>query len=156
MRRQDKEITDMAAIKSIIGKSHVCRLALSEDNRPYVVPLCFGYADNTLYFHSAAEGKKIEILKKNHNVCFEFDLGCEVVQDEQACKWGMKYQSVVGFGKASFVGDPEEKRKGLDAIMEHYSGKSFDYPDAAIKNIVLIKVEIESMTGKQSGDQGSL
>ena len=156
MRRQDREINDIAAIKSIIGKSLVCRLALSEGNRPYVVPLCFGYTDDTLYFHSAPEGKKIEILKKNGNVCFEFDLGLKVVQDEKACKWGMKYQSVIGFGEASFVDDLEEKRKGLDAIMENYSNRSFDYPEAALNSTVIIKVEIESMTGKQSGYEGGL
>ena len=63
----------------------------------------------------------------------------------------MKYRSVIGFGKASFVDDLEEKKKGLDAIMEHYAGRSFDYPEPALKETTIIKVEIESMTGKQSG-----
>lgn len=154
MRREDKAILNRDEIEAIIRGSIVCRLGLSEDNRPYVVPLCFGYRDNTLYFHSSSEGKKIEILKKNSKVCFEFDIDHEVVQDEKACKWSMNYRSVIGFGKASFVDDREEKRKGLDAIMEHYSGRSFDYPESAIENIVIIKVEIESTTGKQSGYQG--
>ena len=56
MRRKEKEITDKTAMESIILKSSVCRLALSEENRPYIVPLCFGYEDDTLYFHSAREG----------------------------------------------------------------------------------------------------
>ena len=151
MRRKDKEINSGAAIEDVVRKSLVCRIALSDENRPYVVPLCFGYRDNTLYFHSSPEGKKIEILAKNNNVCFEFDVDHEVVQDNKACKWSIKYRSVIGFGKASFVHDLEEKRRGLDAIMEHYSGRSFDYLEAALENTVIIKVEIETMTGKQSG-----
>jgi nitroimidazol reductase NimA-like FMN-containing flavoprotein (pyridoxamine 5'-phosphate oxidase superfamily) len=151
MRRKDKEINNVSAIRDIIRNALICRLALSDDNSPYVVPLCFGYRDNTLYFHSSPEGRKIEILEKNSNVCFEFDIDHEVVQGEKACKWSMKYRSVIGFGKASFVEDLEEKRKGLDAIMEHYSGRSFDYPEPALKATTIIKVEIESMTGKQSG-----
>ncbi len=151
MRRKDTDIQDVTAVEAIMRNSLVCRLALSEGNHPYVVPLCFGYRDNTLYFHSSVEGKKIEILKKNRNVCFEFDIDHEVVQNEDACKWSMKYRSVIGFGKASFVEDFAEKRKGLDAIMEHYGGRSLDYPEPALENTVIIRVEIESATSKQSG-----
>ena len=74
MRRREKEITDESTLESIILASLVCRLALSDGNQPYIVPLCFGYQDKTLYFHSALEGKKIDIIKHNQNVCFEFDL----------------------------------------------------------------------------------
>ncbi len=151
MRRKEKEITDRAVIESIVLRSSVCRLALSEDNRPYIVPLCFGYKDNTLYFHSAREGKKLDILRKNSNVCFEFDIDHKIVEAEKACKWGMKYQSVIGYGNASVINDPESKRRAFNIIMQHYSGRSFTYAEAALKDTVIIKVEIESMRGKKSG-----
>jgi len=151
MRRNDKEIHDRDAVEAIIRDSLVCRLALSDENRPYVVPLCFGYRDNALYFHSSPEGKKIEIIRKNGNVCFEFDVDQEVVQDEKPCKWTMNYRSVIGFGKGSLVENLEEKKKGLDVIMQQYSGRSFEYLQPEIENTVIIKVEIESMTGKESG-----
>ena len=64
MRRKDKEITHRAEIESIIRRSMVCRLALADENIPYLVPLCFGYKDNSLYFHSVGQGRKIEMLKK--------------------------------------------------------------------------------------------
>ena len=71
MRRKDKEIKDKEVIESIIKRATVCRIALSENNVPYIVPLSFGYKDNCLYFHSAPEGRKIDIIKQNNNVCFE-------------------------------------------------------------------------------------
>lgn len=151
MRRKEKEITDRKVIESIIHRASVCRLALSENNRPYIVPLCFGYKDNTLYFHSACEGKKLDMLRKNNNVCFEFDVDHEIVGAKKACEWGMKYQSVIGFGKASVIDDPESKRRVFDIIMEHYAGRSFAYTEAKVKNTVIIKVEIQNMTGKRSG-----
>jgi nitroimidazol reductase NimA-like FMN-containing flavoprotein (pyridoxamine 5'-phosphate oxidase superfamily) len=151
MRRKDKAIHDRDEIETIIRESLVCHLALSDDNLPYVVPLCFGYEDNTLYFHSATEGRKVKILEKNANVCFEFAIDHEVVQDERPCRWSMKYRSVVGFGKGSLVENLQEKKKGLDAIMKHYAGRSFEYVEPATEGIVIIKVEIESMTGKKSG-----
>ena len=91
------------------------------------------------------------MLKKNNMVCFAFDVDHEVVMHEDACKWGMKYRSVIGFGKASFVEDIQEKKEGLNAIMEHYSGGTYDYPEAAVNNTLVIKVAIESLTGKKSG-----
>ncbi len=150
MRRSEKEITDESAMEAIIHASLVCRLALSDGNQPYIVPLCFGYQNRTLYFHSALEGKKIDILKKNNRICFEFDVNSEIIKAEKACKWGMKYQSVIGFGKAVLVENIAEKKKALNIIMNHYSDRDFQFTDKAIKKIAVIKIEIEGMTGKHS------
>jgi len=152
MRRSDKEITDKKAIEDIILRSKVCKLAMCEENMPYIVPLCFGFKNNTLYFHSAPKGKKIDILKKNPNVCFEFEIFTQVIKSAEACKWGMKYRSVIGFGKASFISDDDDlKRQAFDIIMNQYADGSFIYEEALLKSIVIIKVDIHSMTGKQSG-----
>ena len=151
MRRKEKEITDKTAMESIILRSSVCRLALSEEDRPYIVPLCFGYEDDTLYFHSAREGRKLDILRKNNKVCFEFDIVHEIVEADDACGWGMKFQSVIGAGKGSIIDDIESKRKALNIIMQNYSRNSYEYPDKTVKKTVIIKVKIEHMTGKQSG-----
>ncbi len=151
MRREDKGIEDQDDIEAIIQRAIVCRIAFSENDVPYIVPVNFGYKDDCLYFHSAPEGKKIEIIEQNNRVCFEVDIDQEVVRSATPCDWGMKYRSVIGFGKAFLVRDVEEKRKALNTIVEHYSGKPSDYPESAISNVAIIKVEIESMTGKKSG-----
>ena len=150
MRRKGKEITEETAIEAIIQKSLVCRLALSDGNFPYIVPLCFGYRDKVLYFHGSLKGKKIDIIRKNQNICFEFDINTEIVKAEDACHWSMKYKSVIGFGKAVLLEDLDEKRKALNIIMSQYSDRTFQFNDATLKGTVVIKVEIESMTGKQS------
>jgi nitroimidazol reductase NimA-like FMN-containing flavoprotein (pyridoxamine 5'-phosphate oxidase superfamily) len=151
MRRKDQEINDIGTIEGIIRKGQVCRLALSENGRPYIVPLCFGYKDNNLYFHSAREGKKLDILRKNDNVCFEIDTDRELVKGKKACNCSMKYRSVIGFGKAELIEDIESKRRAFNIIMQNYSEGFFEYPEESIKNTVIIRVEIESMTGKKLG-----
>ena len=150
MRRSDKEITDRKAIDDIISRSKVCKLAMCDNNKPYIVPLCFGFKDNVLYFHSAPQGKKIEILNKNPNVCFEFEILTQVIQSAQACKWGMKYRSVIGYGQASFITEPDLKRQAFDIIMNQYTDELFSYEEAFLNAAIVIKVEIESVTGKQS------
>ncbi len=151
MRRKEKETIDRAAIDAVILRSRVCRLGMTCDNIPYVVPLCFGYEKNTLYLHSAREGKKIDILKKNNSVCFEFDLDHQVLESGEACEWEMKYRSVIGFGKALFIDDPESKQKALDIIMRQYSDHEHEYTERALTNTAVIKIHIEEMRGKESG-----
>ena len=150
MRRKEKEITDKSEIESIIRKSLVCRLGLADAGRPYIVPLCFGYKNNCLYFHSAKEGRKIDILKRNNEVCFEFDDDLQVQVGKAACDWGMQYRSVIGYGRASIIEDPEEKHRALDVIMAQYGDGPFEYSEKAFKKTLVIKVEIETMTGKKS------
>ncbi|MBW2367699.1 MAG: pyridoxamine 5'-phosphate oxidase family protein, partial [Deltaproteobacteria bacterium] len=91
------------------------------------------------------------ILQKNQNVCFEFDINAKIVKAENACDWGMQYQSVIGFGKASFIVDPMDKRKALYIIMNQYSDRPVQFPENAVSVTAVIKIEITSMTGKQSG-----
>jgi len=150
MRKKENEITEASAIEAIIKKSLVCRLALSDENFPYIVPLCFGYEDKVLYVHGSQKGKKIDIIKKNQKVCFEFDINTEIVKAEDACHWSMKYRSVIGFGKAVLLEDLYEKRKALNIIMSQYSDGTFEFNDAVLKKTFVIKVEIESITRKQS------
>lgn len=153
MRRKDREITDTAIIESILQEALVCRLGLSDKGQPYVVPVNFGYRDNCLFIHCANEGRKLDIIKKNNRVCFEVDIAHEIIRGETPCTWAFKYKSVIGFGTAHIISDAEEKRKGLDVIMQKYSGEpgEFVYPEGSLDRVTIIKVEIETMTGKQSG-----
>jgi len=149
LRRKDREIKSREEIEAIIQKALVCRLGMADESGPYIVPLSFGYRDGFLFFHSAKEGKKLNILRKNNKVCFEMDTDHEVVKSEKACDWGMKYKSVIGFGNAFVVEDIESMKAALDVIMAHYSAGSFEYDVKKLERTVAIKVEIESMTGKK-------
>ncbi len=65
----------------------------------------------------------MEIIRKNNKVCFEVDVDVEPVPGEPACKWTIRYKSVIGFGTASIIEDHQEKIDALDVIMKHYSGR---------------------------------
>jgi hypothetical protein len=58
MRRNEKEIKDPAALRAIIQQSKVCRVGLSDGNRPYIVPLCFGYEEGFYISMRPTKGKK--------------------------------------------------------------------------------------------------
>jgi len=151
MRRKDKEIDDILLIEQILATAQVCRLAMSLNDEPYVVPMNFGYKDRGLYFHCAREGKKIDILKRNNRVCFEVETHTGIIKSGKPCNWGMKYMSVIGYGKVSFINDSNEKIEALKIILNQYYKGEFDFTDADIDKIDVFKVDIESMTGKKSG-----
>ena len=151
MRRADREIANRKEVEDILRRSPVCRLALIDGGRPYLVPLCFGYEAGMLYFHSAPVGKKIDLLKRNRNVCFEFDADTIVVPADTPCGWTMRYQSVIGYGIADFVEDPDEKRAALDIIMRQYAEGTHKYSDETLRKTAVIKVEIQGLSGKKSG-----
>ena len=152
MRRSDREISDPKEIESIILKADVCRVAMANDNYPYLVTMNFGYAGGTekkLYFHCSGEGKKLDMIRKNNYVCFEFDISHRLYKGKIACDFGMSYQSVVGWGMISVVTNNEEKKEGLNTIMEHYSGlRDFNYKPLMLEKTFVLRLVITEMTGK--------
>jgi uncharacterized protein len=149
MRRTDREITDRSEIDDIIRQCQVCRLGLTDGVEPYVVPLSFGYDGRALYFHCAREGRKLDILRKNSRVCFEFDILDGLVTGDAACQWGMAYRSVIGAGQGHIIEGSDEKCQALAILMKQYADAAFTFPDAAVDSVAIIRVDISSISGKQ-------
>lgn len=148
MRRSDRQITDREAIDSIIGRSSVCRLGMSDNGQPYIVPLSFGYDGRFLYVHAAVDGRKVDILKRNNRVCFEFDRLEEVTSSEQACNWSMRYESVIGFGVAEKVEAADAKKAALNCIMRQYSSSDWTFTEQSVSATAVYCISIEEITGK--------
>lgn len=152
MRRKDKEITDRVVINEILDKAEVLHVAMVDDGEPYIVALNYAYVDGCLYIHSAKEGRKIDILKKNSKVAFQTETDYGIVLYEEAARCTTRYMSVFGTGRAVLLEDKIEKIKALDAIMtKHTSKTEFAYPDNVLDMMLIIKIEIDTMTGKRSG-----
>lgn len=151
MRRKDKQMSEEWGVSEVIRRSQVCRLAMSDGQQPYIVPLSFGYQDGVLYVHSATEGRKLDMIRNNDRVCFEFETDVEVIENSEPCNWSMRYKCVIGYGKAAFVGETEEKHKALKIIMNQYSKGEFTFPEGSLSRTVVIKIAIESMSAKKSG-----
>jgi nitroimidazol reductase NimA-like FMN-containing flavoprotein (pyridoxamine 5'-phosphate oxidase superfamily) len=155
MRQKEKEITNTREIETIIQKAEVCRLGLAVDNTPYIVPLFFGYENNCLYIHCAKEGRKLDMIRQNNNVCFEMEVDTKITnRDKPACQWSSAYRSVIGYGSAFILENFEEKKQALDVIMRHYANRaSFEYKKKAVEEVAIIKIIVDHMRGKKSGVQ---
>lgn len=148
MRRSERQITDRDAIDTIIRRCNVCRLGMSDNGQPYIVPLSFGYDGYCIYVHAALAGRKADILKQNNRVCFEFDRLLEVTTADQACNWSMKYESVIGFGVAEMLEDGDAKMAAFRCIMKQYSDGDWTFTGQAMNSTAVYCIRIEEITGK--------
>lgn len=153
MRRQDRRITDPAMICAVLDKCRTLHLGLVEDGRVYIVPLNYGWTEENghyiLYAHSAAEGRKIDLIRGGADVGFEMETGVEYFDADTACGWGNRYESIIGEGRATLLETPEEKRQALAAIMAHYSArKDYTFEDAMVNLVQVIQIDVTALSCK--------
>jgi len=152
MRRTDKEITDRRLINSILDEALVMHIAFVDGEWPYLVPVNFGFRNNAIYIHSARDGKKLELLRRNNRVSFQVETGVEIVHKSIPSKCSTHFKSAAGRGRISVVESDDEKRLGLTLLMRHYDRAAGDELDfgPCLDEVCILKIEIESITGKQS------
>ena len=146
--------TDPEVIEAIIHKCDICFVGVvDESNKPYVLPMNFGFKDNVIYLHSAPTGRIIDILNNNNNICVTFSTDHEMAfqHPEVACSYRMKSKSVIATGQVEFVEDMEIKRDALNILMANYSDMDFKYSDPAVKNVKIWKVPVDHISCKEFG-----
>jgi len=154
MRRKDREVININEIDKILIQCKTCHVAMVNDGAPYVVPLSYGYKiiDDSLlelYFHSALEGKKLDILKNNNKVCFEMAYEGEPVCTDTPCNSGYYFASVIGYGNVIFIDDVNKKCEALSIMFKHQSGKEVTFTANQTENICVFKIISSDFTGKR-------
>lgn len=153
MRKARQEIKDRQILEEILSGAIICRVAMLDGGRPYIIPFNYGYSDACLFIHSAPEGKKIDLLKQNPEVCFEVEDKMEITKGDKACDWSTRYRSVVGYGEVAILSDGQSKQHGLEVIMaQHGAPELIEFNQKNLDRMVILKLSISSMTGKQSSN----
>lgn len=147
MRRKDRELKNDEIIEILKNNTYGILSTISENGYPYGVPISYIFFNNSIYFHSATKGHKIDNILNNSKVSF-----CIV---GETCtlpdKFTTNYESVIVFGKAIEVLD-DEKNSALLEIVKKYSpdyieeGK--EYIEKAGKATKVLKISIEHISGK--------
>jgi len=153
MQRQEREVTEVGKFEEILRSCDVCRIGMVDEGRAYVVPMSFGFTHKDgvfeCYFHGAAVGRKIDLLKKNSTVCLEFDTNYAIIEGKAACNFTSTFQSIIAYGKPVFL-EGQDKIYGLDVLMGQYSSrKDFTYPEKMLNSMAVYKIVIDEITGKE-------
>ena len=152
MTKREYKITDEAQIRSILDSAKVLRLGLAVDNVPYIIPLNYGYTLEegklTFYLHSAVKGNKLDLLRKNPEVCFELDCGYQPFEGVLPCQYGLGYSAVSGRGRAVIVEELQEKLDGMSRLMKTQTGKDFEFNERLVSIVSVIRLDVSEYTAK--------
>lgn len=155
MRRREREITDAKKLEEVIKACPCCRVGFVDEGQVYIVPLNFGYVQKdgqyTFYFHSAKEGRKMDLIRKSPRAGFELDTNYALQTAKTACGHSAYFQSVIGNGKISIVEDIHEKKMGLLTVMEHVTGNGdWEFSDKMVDAVCVWKLAVDELTGKEN------
>jgi nitroimidazol reductase NimA-like FMN-containing flavoprotein (pyridoxamine 5'-phosphate oxidase superfamily) len=104
---------------SIIDEARICHVGITLEKQPYVIPMALGRNGRELLLHGSVVSRLVNSLAEGLPCCVTVTHLDGLVLARSAFHSSMNYRSVMVFGKAKLVNDPEEKRKGLDALVEH-------------------------------------
>lgn len=153
MRRKEREVSSRAAIHEIIESCDCCRIALWDGEKPYIVPLNFGWEEQEgrllFYFHCAGKGKKLTLLRQYPSVGFELDTGHALQSADKAENYTFCYRSIIGSGTLCELLQPEEKRHALNLLMQHYTGRAEWEMTGCMQCTTVLCLKVEELTAKQ-------
>jgi len=152
MRRIEKEISSQEELIGILKKGKYTIISLSKENEPYIVTLSYGYDESrhALYFHCAKEGQKIDFIKFNPNVC-----GTVIEENGYIDGCGQAFRSVIYRGRMEIIETLEEKKKGLDILINHLERdpilikNKFLNKDNSYEKLGMLRLDITDISGKE-------
>ena len=152
MRRVRQELPTEESLKILENSTAGVLAVLGDEDYPYAVPLSFVYHEGKIYFHSAKEGHKLDALKRSAKVSFCVIDRDEIVPEE----YTTYFRSVIAFGQAEIVTDPEEQKNALLWLAEKYYPA--DSPAHRMEHATgmesshtaVIRLIIEHCTGKEA------
>lgn len=152
-KRKRNEILDEDEKKALIKESNHITIALCESNSPYIITMSYGFDSdkNCLYLHCANKGDKLDYIKKNPNAC------ATIIKDNGylETKCDHDYESLIIRGKMKIIEDLDEKKHGLQILLNHLEKDPKPIFKRNIKNdlsynsVTILKLEMESIIGKK-------
>src|SRR5437588_3764356 len=118
-RHPERAAYDREAIDPILDEGLVGHLGFVGDGHPYVIPMLYARAGDTLYLHGAPASRLLGTLAAGARCCFTVTLVDGLVLARSAFHRSLNYRSVVVVGEARVVTDADEKLTALEALVEH-------------------------------------
>ena len=153
MRRQDRDMPERADQLDVIRGGKHLTLALSRDNQPYLVALCYAFdeAENCFYVHGATSGKKLDYVRANGRVWGQ------VVEDHGYAvgKGTYYYRTVMFDALAELVEEPDAKARALLTLIERYEPEPEPVAtkmmvSAMVDRTAVLRLRVLAMSGKRN------
>jgi len=118
-RHPERGAYDRASLEAILDEALVCHVGFVDDDRPFVIPTIHARAGETLYLHGSPASRMLRTLGRGPDVCVTATIVDGLVLARSVYHHSLNYRSAVVLGKARSVDDVREKRRALEAVVEH-------------------------------------
>ncbi len=157
VRRKDREVNNEAWIKDFLNRSPFGVLGTADSDQPFLNSKLFVYDEvtNAIYLHGASQGRTPASIRANDRVCFTVSEMGRLLPADEACEFSVEYASVVVFGRAQILSDPDDIIYGLQLLLDKYFPDHFPgnhYPTLDLKQVsgtAVYRITIESWSAKQ-------
>jgi nitroimidazol reductase NimA-like FMN-containing flavoprotein (pyridoxamine 5'-phosphate oxidase superfamily) len=150
-RLADRGRYDRATIHEVLDEAYIAHVGFVVDGEPRVLPMTYGRIDDVLYLHGAA-GNAMLRASSGAEVCVTVTLLDGLVLARSAFHHSMNHRSVVLLGTATKVDDDAEKRRALDAVVEHVlpgrSQAARPSNDVELRKTLVLRLPIEEGSAK--------
>ncbi|MEU6388161.1 pyridoxamine 5'-phosphate oxidase family protein [Streptomyces sp. NPDC046939] len=143
-RSKERAAYDRSLVHAILDEAYVCHLGFVRDGTPVVLPTLYGRVGERLYVHGSTGSRPLRMAGQHDPglpVCLTVTHVDGLVLARSAFHHSINYRSVVVHGVAHQVTDPEEKRRALDALVDHVvPGRTADSRPANAKELAATAV----------------
>ncbi|BCL84020.1 NimA [Ktedonobacteria bacterium brp13] len=157
LRRSDRAVTDEDWIKTLLLRAPIGVLSTVYDGQPFLNTNIFVYSESehVIYMHTARMGRTRANTRIDERICFSvFEMG-RLLPAETALNFSVEYASVIVFGTATCVSDPQEATNALHLLLRKYAPHKQvgqDYRPVVQEELVrtsVYRITIEEWSGKK-------
>lgn len=136
----------------ILDAGKICHVGFTLDEQPYVVPMAYARMGEQLLIHGSIASRLIKNLADGLRCCATVTHYDGLVYARSTFNSSMNYRSVMVFGSALPIVDMDEKRRSVQALVDHLMpGRRADLRKSTIKELNatrLLALPIETFSVK--------
>ena len=151
-RLHERAAYDHATVHTILDAAALAHVAYVIDGQPYCTPTLFWREGHRLYWHGSSASRMLRHQATGVPVCVTVSHLDSLVLARCGFNHSVDYRSVMAFGHAVLVSDPDEKRKALTMMVDRfYPGRTANLrptSDQEFKATAVMAMDIERASAK--------
>jgi uncharacterized protein len=156
--RRPELACDDAWVAAFLERAEVGQVATRWDEQPFITATTFWHDPQRqeIYFHSNITGRLRANIDRHPQVCFSAFQAGRLLPSNVALEFSIQYESVVVFGRARRLKDPEDCRRALNGLLSKYfpqmqPGQDYRPVTAEeLKRTAVYALAIDSWSGKRN------
>ncbi|WP_024506096.1 pyridoxamine 5'-phosphate oxidase family protein [Bradyrhizobium sp. ARR65] len=151
-RRHDRGFYDVETVHALLDSAVLCHVAYVIDGQPFCTPTLYWREGSRLYWHGSSASRMLRNLSEGEPACLTVTHLDSLVLARCGFNHSADYRSVMAFGRARLVSDPEEKERALVMMVDRFfPGRTAQLRQSTqqeIKATAVVTMEIERASAK--------